>query len=117
MIQGALEQYVTFLGLGISALPNPRFQTDGRIIVSQASSFSQAWCDLARTDVRVYNALRKICQGGAWGGVIIATAGIVVPIAANHELVPAFAGALFSAALESDSDVTETVEKETANTA
>jgi hypothetical protein len=95
MIQESLEQFVTVAGLGLSAIPNPRLQADGYVIVQQSENFAKAWCELARTDVRVYNALRKICVGGAWGGVIIATASIVVPIAANHELVPPFVASIF----------------------
>jgi hypothetical protein len=104
MIRESLEQFVTMAGLGLSAIPNPRLQADGYIIVQGSENFAKSWCELARTDVRVYNALRKICVGGAWGGVIIATASIVVPIAANHELVPPFVASVFGSAMQVETD-------------
>lgn len=104
MIQESLEQFVTVAGLGLSAIPNPRLQADGLVIVQGSENFAKAWCELARTDVRVYNALRKICVGGAWGGVIIATAAIVVPIAANHEIVPPFVASIFGGGMPAETE-------------
>jgi len=112
MIQESLEQFVTMAGLGLSAIPNPRLQADGYIIVQQSENFAKAWCELARTDVRVYNALRKICVGGAWGGVIIATASIVVPIAANHDLIPPFVASVFGGAMQAETEEESSLESE-----
>ncbi len=100
LIEETIGQYVTLIGVGLGSLPNPKFQADGIVIVQQSEAFSHAWCELAKTDTRVYNALRKLCVGGAWGGVVIASASIVMPIAANHGFVPEIVGNLFAAATE-----------------
>lgn len=104
LIEETIGQYVTLIGVGLGSLPNPKMQADGIIIVQQSDSFSHAWCELAKTDTRVYNALRKLCVGGAWGGVVIASASIVMPIAANHGLVPPVVGALFASGLEQEDE-------------
>lgn len=100
IIENALSQYVSAIGLGVSgyamARNNSVLAADGIVIVSNADAYSHAWCELARTDKRVYSALRKLCVGGAWGGVVIATAAIVVPIAGNHGLLPAGVDAIFT---------------------
>lgn len=107
LIEETIGQYVTLIGVGLGSLPNPKLQADGIIIVQQSDSFSHAWCELAKTDTRVYNALRKLCVGGAWGGVVIASAGIVMPIAANHGFVPSVVGNLFASGLETEDTRTD----------
>jgi len=104
LIEETIGQYVTLIGVGLGSLPNPKLQADGIVIVQQSDSFSHAWCELAKTDTRVYNALRKLCVGGAWGGVVIASAGIAMPIAANHGLIPAFVASMFASGSEEESD-------------
>jgi len=104
MIEETLSQFVTAIGVGLSIMPNERVQIDGVIIVQKSDAFVKAWCELARTDKRVYNALRKLCVGGAWGGVIMASCSIVIPVAANHGLLPPMAAAVFGGLPDVESD-------------
>lgn len=47
-------------------------------VISQAESCARAWDDLADKDESVRHALRLLCRGGAWGGVIAAHAPIIL---------------------------------------
>jgi len=89
-----LTQLYTLAGMGLAAFP--AYRADGLVIVTQAEGTAQAWVALAKADKRVLAALRKVVVGNAWGGVIFAHLAIAVPIAANHNLLPAAAGAALS---------------------
>jgi hypothetical protein len=51
--------------------------------------------ELAKTNREVANALKAMCVGGAWTGVIVASSMIALPIAANHRLLPGTLGIMF----------------------
>jgi hypothetical protein len=101
MIQETLETYLTASGLALSGIglarQNLAIQADSVVIVQNAEPYAHAWCELAKTDKRVYKALKTLCVGGAWGTVIIATAAIIVPIAGNHGYLSPQIGAIFGA--------------------
>lgn len=63
------------------------------LIGSNADSCVDAWITLAQQDRRVENFLTKITTGSAWGGVVMAHAGIVIPMLAKRGILPG--GALF----------------------
>jgi len=62
------------------------------VLLAGGDAWVEATMTLAKSDARVRHALDIALSGGAWGGFIVATASIAVPIAANHGLVPAFVG-------------------------
>lgn len=89
-LKEGLESYVGLIGSGLTMLPRTR--EDGLVILAGGDAWVEATMTLAKSDPRVRHALDVALTGGAWGGFIVATASIAVPIAANHGLVPAFVG-------------------------
>lgn len=57
---------------------NAGLEPIARSVLEQASACAIAWDSLAEKDENVRRALRVLCTGGAWGGVIAAHAPIVL---------------------------------------
>lgn len=89
-LKEGLESYVGLIGSGLTMFPRTR--EDGLVLLAGGDAWVEATMTLAKSDPRVRRALDMALSGGAWGGFIVATASIAVPIAANHGLVPAFVG-------------------------
>jgi hypothetical protein len=53
-----------------------------------ADAFSDAWGKLAAENPRVRRAIEGLNAGGTYGEVILATAGLLLPIAASYGLLP-----------------------------
>lgn len=58
------------------------------IIASRAGHLAEAWADLAKTNPGVRKVLEGMLQGGAWGGVILASGSVLVPILGHYGLLP-----------------------------
>lgn len=54
------------------------------IIAQGAPKMASAWVTLADENPGVKRVLTKLTEGSAWGGVILSTAAVAVPIAAHH---------------------------------
>lgn len=54
------------------------------IIAKGAPEMASAWVKLADENPGVKRVLTKLTEGSAWGGVILSTAAVAVPIAAHH---------------------------------
>jgi hypothetical protein len=54
------------------------------IIAQGAPKMASAWVTLADENPGVKRVLNKLTEGSAWGGVILSTAAVAVPIAAHH---------------------------------
>lgn len=67
---------------------------DGQAILAGAENLAGALDNLAQENDAVKRALEAALTGSAWGGVIIATAAIALPIMANHGMVPEQLGAM-----------------------
>lgn len=104
-LKEGLESYVGLIGSGLTMLPRTR--ADGMIILEGGDAWVEATMTLAKSDPRVRHALDIALTGGAWGGFIVATASIAVPIAANHGLVPAFVGHMMQDMGTDDSNLDE----------
>jgi hypothetical protein len=63
-------------------------QADGFAIVNGAEDLAKALNNVAKDNPSVYKTLERMLTGSAWGAVIVATGAIVLPIAANHNLLP-----------------------------
>lgn len=79
-----LEQF--FMTLGIMISPVNHF--DSMVVVEMAEVNAKAWADLAQKNRRVKEYLEKMMETSAWGGVLMATAAIVVPVGMNHGVIP-----------------------------
>jgi hypothetical protein len=63
-------------------------QQDAAIIAGNADPVARAWSNLAKTNPKVDKILRSMMGGVSYGEVIMATAMMVIPILANHGLLP-----------------------------
>lgn len=104
-LKEGLESYVTLIGSGLTMLPRTR--EDGLVVLAGGDAWVEATMTLAKSDPRVRHALDVALTGGAWGGFIVATASIAIPIAANHGLVPAFVGNMMQSMSGDDSNLDE----------
>jgi hypothetical protein len=62
--------------------------TDGVAIIEGAEPLAVALNNVARDNDAVYRNLERLVTGSTWGGVFMALGGILLPIAANHNLLP-----------------------------
>ncbi len=58
------------------------------IISTRAPHLAEAWADLARQNPAVKRILEGLVQGGAWGGVALATGSVLVPILGHYGMLP-----------------------------
>lgn len=63
-------------------------RADGQAIIEGSDRLAKALNELAKENPAVHKTLSRMLTGSAWGGVFIAAGGIVVPILANHNLMP-----------------------------
>lgn len=74
---------------------------DGMTVATHADSVARAWSNLAMKNPKVDRILRNMMGGVSYGEVVVATAMMVIPILANHGLLPAQMVAVFPAADDS----------------
>ena len=79
-----LTDLITAIGTGVSLVN----QADGIAIVTGAEPLAKALNNVAKDNATVYRNLERLVTGSAWGAVIMAAGSILVPIAANHDLLP-----------------------------
>lgn len=84
VLEKSLEDVFTNFGLAV-AMVN---EADGVAIIEGSGPLADSLASVAATNPRVARALERSTQAAGWGGVIIALSGILLPIAANHGLVP-----------------------------
>lgn len=58
------------------------------IINQRAPAMAEAWYDLANQNPAVKRVLQRITEGGAWGGVILSSAAMVLPLLQYHGMIP-----------------------------
>lgn len=73
---------------GIAQVIGMYDQFDGMIIASYAPGMARAWAQLAAENDNVRRMLIFVTYGGAWRGVMVATAPPLLAIAAHHSLLP-----------------------------
>ena len=83
-IESRLEFFFSGIAMGVTVIN----EYDGKVISSNATPLANAWGQLYRENSKVKAIIDKMLEGGAWGQVVIATMGVVVPIAANHGALP-----------------------------
>lgn len=79
-----LTEFFTSIGSFV-AIAN---QADGIAIIEGAERLAKALDAVAKDNATVYKNLERMVTGSTWGGVIFAASAIVVPILANHNLLP-----------------------------
>jgi len=63
-------------------------QYDGHVILSNADALADGWAKVAERHPRIRQALDGFEAGGVYGGAIIATLFVAVPILAHHRMLP-----------------------------
>lgn len=81
-----LEDFFTYFSLPFAAVGDIYC---AEVIAAGAPQLAEAWAALAKENANVKRVLDKMMQGGAWGGVVVSTAAVVIPIAGHHGLLPA----------------------------
>lgn len=85
-IESILKEYVSYLGLGIQ-LVNP---ADGKIIADGGPNVVHELVELAKTDSRFRKPLEMLATPGKYGPLVLALMGVLIPLLANHGLMPQF---------------------------
>jgi hypothetical protein len=93
-VKEGLMAYVGMAGTSLTMFPQTR--KDGLVILTKGEPLVDSLMELAKTNREVANALKAMCIGGAWTGVIVASSMIALPIAANHHLLPGNLGMIFA---------------------
>lgn len=85
----AIEEGLTdlFSGLALAA------QVQGNdvayvILTSRGPKVAKAWAELARQNVSVRRVLERMMTGGAWGGVILSSVSLAMPLAQSYGVLP-----------------------------
>lgn len=77
-------------------------QADGAAIIEHSEPIAKALQQLAKENPAVARFLNGLLQSSAWGGVIMATAPLVLKLCANHGLLPAGPMAGLAAAMSAE---------------
>lgn len=92
-LEGRLTETIATLGMTIAVAGMARgsdaIMADGQAVIAGAPGLAAALDKLAAENSAVNDALQKMLAASVWGGVITAVAAIALPIAANHNLIPA----------------------------
>lgn len=85
-VEQALIRYIKGVGVGVSFI-NP---TDGECIASGADGVAHELVELGRVDKSLRKRLEFIATPGKYGPLVVSVMPIVIPIMANHGLLPQF---------------------------
>lgn len=85
-IEGILNRYVAGLGWTIQ-LVNP---VDGKIVADGGPAVIHELVELAKDDTRLRKPLEALATPGKYGPLGIAVLAVVMPMLANHGLLPQF---------------------------
>jgi len=96
-IQEGLESFVTMIGVGVRMAGD---EYCGDRILTQGPALTDSLVELSKQNPNVKRMLASLSQTSVWGGVIIASASLVLPIMAHHGLVPAPIASLMGAPLD-----------------
>lgn len=76
----------TIAGIGVAVSMFDAF--DGQVIIERADDLGTSLAELAATNPKVQRALDALSTGTSWAAVLSVAAGIVIPIAGHHGLLP-----------------------------
>lgn len=58
------------------------------IIATRTPAMAQAWYELSQQNAGIRRMLERLTQGSAWGGVILSSAAVAVPLLSHHGVIP-----------------------------
>lgn len=85
-LRSSLIEMYMFVGMGVTIID----PMDGMTITGSAEKLADSWITLANSNPKVKKFLFKVTTGGGVGAVIIAHLMVMVPILANHDMLPTF---------------------------
>lgn len=85
-IENILFNYLEYAALGVSFLN----EDDAQSIRNGAARLAHELVELAKVDNKFKKLLETIASPGKYGGLLLATGSIILPIAMNHNLIPQF---------------------------
>jgi hypothetical protein len=91
-LQERLDEFVSTVALAQTGLAvasgDPRHGVAGQITAQLGPPMVEAWVQLARERASVYRVLTRLTEGGAWGGVIFTTFGMIYSQLQAYEVLP-----------------------------
>lgn len=99
-VKETLYPIVATVGIGVKMV-NP---VDGSIIIDKGTGVVDALCLVAKEDEQVRKALLMLTTGTVYTQLAIAVLALIVPILANHRLVPEVAAIPFGGVPRVDDD-------------
>jgi uncharacterized C2H2 Zn-finger protein len=94
-LEKELTAFFTTIGLFVSLVP--KCSNDGFIIQHNAESLATAWSHLAQQNKTVDRVLRSLMSASATGEVVMAMTMTIIPIMANHDMLPSEVAFMFNA--------------------
>lgn len=85
-VEKVLYNYLTALSAGVAFIN----VGDSVAIADGSARLAHELVELGKIDKRYRGYLETLCAPGKYGGVLLATGAIVLPIAINHNLIPQF---------------------------
>jgi hypothetical protein len=85
-VEKVIYNYLTGIAAGVAFVN----VDDAKAISDGAARLAHELVELGKIDKRYRGYLETLCAPGKYGGVLIATGAIVLPIAINHNLIPQF---------------------------
>lgn len=92
LLRRQLEQNFMMLGMGLMLIN----EYDGKVVVKNAPEMSAALIGIAETSPKVKRILQGMMKTGTFAQFAMAFAPVVVPIAANHGVVPVEVAMMFT---------------------
>lgn len=83
-LKAPLTELISTLGIGVCVVN----AYDGQRILAGAEDLAAALDKVAKEQPAVQRALEAVVTGSTWGSVALAAAPIIIPICANHGLIP-----------------------------
>ncbi len=85
-IENIIFKYLSGVSLAVSFLS----ADDAQIIQNGAADLAHELVELGKVDKRFRSVLESLAAPGKYGGLLIASGSIIIPIAMNHNLIPSF---------------------------
>lgn len=85
-VEEALTRYFNILGAGVQFVN----EYDGTVITTGGPAIAHELVELAKTDKKLRERLEFLTKPGKYGPLSLAIASVVLPIMANHNLLPQF---------------------------
>jgi hypothetical protein len=84
-LQKRLEDFLATPAMAYAAAGD---QYGAWIIASRTPAMAEAWYELSKQNAAVKRNLERLLTGGAWGGVVLNSAAVLLPLLSHHGVIP-----------------------------